>query len=118
MNDHVADVYGLSAAPGRPFLYTSVSRDTTLRQFTLEGIVSSIKTRAVVGNTLAGCLGNTMEAMLPDSPTSLCGGASRLLETKLSGLRQSEGLSSVDASSQLFNFFWGSDGIDTFWEMV
>lgn len=118
MNDHVADVYGLSAAPGRPFLYASVSRDTTLRQFTLEGIVSSIKTRAVVGNTLAGSLGDTREAMLPDSPTSLCGGASRLLETQLCSLRRSEGLSCVDASRKLFNFFWGSDGIDTFWEMV
>ena len=118
MNDHVADVYGLSAAPGRPFLYASVSRDTTLRQFTLEGIVSSVKTRAVVGNTLAGSLGDIREAMVPDSPTSLCGGASRLLETQLCVLRKSEGLSSIDASRKLFNFFWGSDGIDTFWEMV
>lgn len=118
MNDHVADVYGISAAPGRPFLYISVSRDTTLRQFTLEGVVSSVKTRAVVANSLVGSLGDTREAMLPDTPTSLCGGASRLLETKLCILRRSEGLPSVEASRKVFDFFWGSDGIDTFWEMV
>lgn len=118
MSDHVADVYGLSSAPERPFLYASASRDTTLRQFTLEGVVSSIKTKAVIGNTLASMLGNTSDAMRRDSPTVLCGSASRILENQLREIRRSHGSSSIEAARKTFDFFWSSDGIDTFWETL
>ncbi|CAN0445287.1 unnamed protein product, partial [Hapterophycus canaliculatus] len=118
MSDHVADVYGLSASPSRPFLYCSVSRDTTLRVFSLEGVASSIKARAVVGNSLLSALSNTADAMLPASPTGLCGTASKRLEIQLRGLWRDEGASSIAAFRNLFEFFWASDGIDTFWEMI
>eukprot|EP00903_Cladosiphon_okamuranus_P008010 g7728.t1 len=118
MSDHVADVYGLSASPARPFTYTSVSRDTTLRVFNLEGIVSSIKTRAVIKTSLHSMLANPSDSMLPAAPTALCGTASRFLETQLRSLRRTDGGSSVAAFRKLFDFFWGSDGIETFWEIM
>ncbi|CAN0530494.1 unnamed protein product, partial [Ectocarpus sp. 12 AP-2014] len=63
MSDHVADVYGLSASPSRPFLYTSVSRDTTIRLFGLEGVASSIRTGAVLaGGSLSSALSDAASA--------------------------------------------------------
>lgn len=118
MSDHVADVYGLSTSPSRPFTYASVSRDTTLRVFNLEGVVSSIKTRAVIGKSLHSTLSDTTSSMLPSAPTALCGTASRFLETQLRSLRRSEGTSSIAVFRKIFDFFWGSDGIETFWEVL
>lgn len=118
MSDHVADVYGLSAGLDRPFLYVSVSRDTTIRQFTVEGIVSSIKVRAVIGNTLKDGLGIIRDAMQPATPTVLCGNASKFLETQLLALKRNEGIASMNAYRLIFDFFWGSDGMDTFWETL
>ena len=118
MSDHVADVYGLSAGLERPFLYVSVSRDTTIRQFTIEGLVSSIKTRAVVGGTLAGGLGNIRDAMQRGAPTRLCGGASKSLEAQLRCSKRREVVTSMDALRRIFNFWGGSDGMDTFWETL
>lgn len=118
MSDHVADVYGLSASPSRPFCYASVSRDTTLRVFNLEGVVSSTKARAMIDISLSSSLADVGDSMLLDAPAALCGTTSRLLEAHLRGLQCSEGTSSVAAFRKLFDFFWGSDGIETFWEMV
>lgn len=118
MSNHVADVYGISSSPGRPFLYVSVSRDTTIRQFTLEGVVSSIRTRALVENTIARSMGSTRVAMLPDAPTLLCGRGSQFLETQIRSLRRSGRLESVDSYRRIFDFFSGADGMDTFWEIL
>lgn len=118
MSDHVADVYGISGASSCPFSFVSVSRDTTLRQFSLEGVVSSIKTRAITRATLAGGLGDTRDAMLPDSPTVLCGEASRSLEDQLRGLRQNRRNLSVTTCRAIFNFFGGPDGICSFWDTL
>lgn len=118
MSDHVADVYGLSTSSSRPFCYASVSRDTTIRVFTLEGVVSSIKTRAIINVSLSSSLADVGDSMFADAPAALCGTASRFLETHLRGLRRSEGTSSVAAFRTLFDFFWGSDGIETFWEVI
>ncbi|CAN0454774.1 unnamed protein product, partial [Ectocarpus sp. 8 AP-2014] len=119
MSDHVADVYGLSASPSRPFLYASVSRDTTIRLFGLEGVAASIRTGAVLaGGSLSSALSDAASAMLPASPTALCGVASRLVETQLRGLRRTEGVESIAVFRKLFDYFWASDGVDTLWEMV
>lgn len=118
MSDHVADVYGLSTSSSRPFCYASVSRDTTIRVFNLEGVVSSIKARSIVNVSLSSSLADVVDSMLPDAPAALCGTASRLLETHLRDLRCSGGTSSVAAFRTLFDFFWGSDGIETFWEVI
>ncbi|CAN0515647.1 unnamed protein product, partial [Ectocarpus sp. 12 AP-2014] len=119
MSDHVADVYGLSASPSRPFLYASVSRDTTIRLFSLEGVASSIRTGAVLaGGSLSSALSDAASAMLPASPTALCGADSRLAETQLRGLRRTEGVESIAVFRKLFDYFWASDGVDTLWEMI
>lgn len=117
MRDHVADVYGISAEESRPFLYVSASRDTTLRQFTLEGVVSSLRTRAVISNSLTGCLGEIEESMSPGCSPSLCGQASKALQAKLHGFRR-EGRPPAEASRRLFDFFWGPDGVDDLWDVL
>lgn len=117
MRDHVADVYGLSAADERPFLYTSASRDTTVRHFILEGVVSSLKTRALVDNSLAGCLGEAREAMHEGSPARLCGQASRALQARLHQSRH-QPASTLEHPRSLFDFFGGPDGVDDFWEVM
>ena len=40
---HAADVYGLVSHPKRPFRYISSSRDTTLRTWLLDGMISMLK---------------------------------------------------------------------------
>lgn len=48
MNHHIADIYGIDSHPARPFIYTSCSRDTTIRQWALNGFIHSIKLRLVL----------------------------------------------------------------------
>jgi len=43
ITDHNADVYGISFHPLRPFLFASCSRDTTIRLFLLDGLISVLK---------------------------------------------------------------------------
>lgn len=43
ITDHSADVYGITFHPNRPFVFISSSRDTTLRYFSLDSLVSSIR---------------------------------------------------------------------------
>lgn len=42
IRDHIADVYGIVSHPKRPFLYSSCSRDTTIRLWRIEGFVHSL----------------------------------------------------------------------------
>ena len=41
--DHNSDVYAISCHPLRPFVFASCSRDTTLRMFSFDGLMSSLK---------------------------------------------------------------------------
>lgn len=43
ITDHNADVYGITFHPQRPFLFASCSRDTTIRLFVLDGLISALK---------------------------------------------------------------------------
>lgn len=43
ITDHNSDVYGITLHPARPFLFASCSRDTTIRLFSIDGLVSSLK---------------------------------------------------------------------------
>ena len=43
ITDHNSDVYGITFHPARPFLFASCSRDTTIRLFNIDGLVSSLK---------------------------------------------------------------------------
>jgi WD40 repeat protein len=43
IQDHNADVYGLSFHKDRPFLFASCSRDTTIRLFVIDGLISALK---------------------------------------------------------------------------
>jgi WD repeat-containing protein 17 len=48
MVDHNSDVYGISLHPERPFLYASCSRDTTIRLFSIDGLVSALKIQLLI----------------------------------------------------------------------
>lgn len=48
ITDHNADVYGISFHPSRPFLFASCSRDTTIRLFSLDGLISVLKMQLLV----------------------------------------------------------------------
>ena len=43
LTDHNSDVYGISFHPSRPFVFSSCSRDTSIRMFCIEGMVQSLK---------------------------------------------------------------------------
>ncbi|CAM9540254.1 unnamed protein product, partial [Discosporangium mesarthrocarpum] len=116
MRHHVADVYGISAGKGRPFLHVSVSRDTTVRQFTLEGIVSSLRTMSVMDCSLRRCLSSVAEAMMPGAQTRLCGPASQSLAKELRELQPLGQL--VETYRRIFRFFWGADGVGEFWDTL
>ncbi|CAM9326852.1 unnamed protein product [Choristocarpus tenellus] len=116
MVDHVADVYGISVGKGKPFLYTSVSRDTTIRQFTLEGIVSSLRTKAVIDRNLRRCLSSPPEAMRTDAEAFLCGSTSQTLNKELLELQSMERTS--EAYQRIFAFFGAMDGVGEFWNTL
>lgn len=48
ITDHNADVYGITFHPERPFLFASCSRDTTIRLFLIDNIVSALKMQLLV----------------------------------------------------------------------
>lgn len=43
ITDHNADVYGITFHANKPFLFASCSRDTTIRLFMIDGLVSALK---------------------------------------------------------------------------
>ena len=43
INDHCSDVYGISLHPSRPFIFSSCSRDTSIRTFIIDGFIQSLK---------------------------------------------------------------------------
>ena len=43
ITDHNADVYGITFHPQKPFLFASCSRDTTLRLFVVDRLISALK---------------------------------------------------------------------------
>ena len=43
LTDHNSDVYGISFHRERPFVFSSCSRDTSIRMFCIEGLVQSLK---------------------------------------------------------------------------
>ena len=43
INEHYADVYGLTFHPMRPFVFFSSSRDTTIRCWQIDGFLAPLK---------------------------------------------------------------------------
>lgn len=39
ITDHCSDVYGITLHPSRPFVFSSCSRDTSIRTFTIDGFI-------------------------------------------------------------------------------
>ncbi|CAM9738029.1 unnamed protein product [Chrysoparadoxa australica] len=120
MHQHMADVYGIAAHPARPFLYCSVSRDTTLRFWSLEGVAGSAKIRSVIDGGLRSCIGDAsacFKAGFHDTLTPvLCGAASQTLSKELCDFRSHSRL--VELYARLFDFFGGGDGMEELWSIV
>ena len=51
MNDHCSDVYGITVHPNRPFVFASCSRDTSIRTFTIDGFIQSLKINFLTSKT-------------------------------------------------------------------
>jgi WD40 repeat protein len=43
IKDHNSDVYAITFNPARPFTFASCSRDTTIRLFSIDGMISKLK---------------------------------------------------------------------------
>lgn len=43
LTDHASDVYGITLHPKRPFVFSSCSRDTSIRTFIVDGFIQSLK---------------------------------------------------------------------------
>ena len=43
ITDHCSDVYGITLHPSRPFVFSSCSRDTSIRTFIIDGFIQSLK---------------------------------------------------------------------------
>ena len=43
LKDHCSDVYGITLHPHRPFIFSSCSRDTSIRTFIIDGFIQSLK---------------------------------------------------------------------------
>jgi len=43
ISDHNADVYGLSFHPERPFIFISSSRDTSLRFWSIDSLITPVR---------------------------------------------------------------------------
>jgi WD40 repeat protein len=43
IKDHNSDVYAIAFNPARPFTFASCSRDTTIRLFSIDGMISKLK---------------------------------------------------------------------------
>jgi len=43
LTDHSSDVYAITFQPKRPFVFSSCSRDTSIRLFSIDGMVASLK---------------------------------------------------------------------------
>ncbi len=43
ISDHSSDVYGINVHPLKPFVFTSCSRDTSMRTFCIDGIIQALR---------------------------------------------------------------------------
>lgn len=103
VNDHIADVYAIASHPERPFTYISVSRDTTVRVWEMEGVSTLIRYNAVWDGcfdrisdrsrfgknkdkpaAVASALSQSSKQLLTDLPASLHGAYSCNLNATLS----------------------------------
>lgn len=53
LSDHCSDVYGITLHPERPFVFSSCSRDTSIRTFTIDGLIQSLKINFLVSEDLS-----------------------------------------------------------------
>ena len=63
LTDHCSDVYGITAHPLRPFVFSSCSRDTSIRTFIIDGFIQSLKI-----NFLASTSFDQSQLALLDTP--------------------------------------------------
>jgi len=76
--EHHADVYGIISHPQRPFVYVSCSRDTSLRFWTLEKLVTPLMLRVMITNDWDDIIGMPPTALdLKSELLKLCGQVSR-----------------------------------------
>ncbi len=112
IRDHHADVYGLTAHPQRPFVFASSSRDTTLRFWIMDGVATTLKTKAVLGASWSEILGTVESMELIGSPSRLAGVDSLAISKSLRDLPD------VERYRKIFDFFSSANGISDLWDLI
>lgn len=111
ITDHNADVYGISFHPDRPFLFASCSRDTTIRLFVVDGLISSLKMQLLVDAKI-----DNSQKQVFDSPYGSFGskGSYKLCTQRASDLIHRTAtngyLSPLEQFLELYDFMQFSEG--------
>lgn len=125
ITDHHADVYGLASHPSRPFVFTSSSRDTTLRFYSMDEITSPstlglarIKMQSIMKNGLLQASHiegdvTVSGAMKVGSSLKLCGAVSR--EMSKPAMAQ---LKDIERYTKLFDYFSNMSGVKELWKLI
>ena len=118
IRDHIADVYSISSHPSRPFMYVSCSRDSTIRQWELEGVFSLLRCQAVMDLGFGRVVEDGHESCAGIPPVGdgktlmhcLSGRKSLALKASLAAKSSGDPTELVLRFYQIFNFFSGSNG--------
>jgi WD40 repeat protein len=114
VNDHHADVYGLSSHPKRPFVFGSTSRDSTIRFFSLESTFKELFIRAVTKKSLSELIG-TPQSIFNQQATfgKISGSGSKEVNSALS-LANSD----VERFGTLYDFLSAPHDTRELWNMA
>ena len=77
ITDHSSDVYGITIHPQKPFVFTSCSRDTSMRTFCVEGLIQALRLNFLakldIGKTFGSLYAAPEETFSTKGQYKLCG---------------------------------------------
>ena len=106
LTDHCSDVYGITLHPERPFVFSTCSRDTSIRTFQIDGFIQSLKI-----NFLSSLSFDQAQLALLDSPENtfatkgtfkLCSEKARDLITRAQGGQFADELDQLVTFNEFF----------------
>jgi len=111
LTDHCSDVYGITLHPERPFVFSSCSRDTSIRTFIFDGFIQTLKinflTAASLDSSQLALLDTPENAFAAKGVFKLCSPIAHQLVSKAqNGHFENE----LDQMLQLYEFFCHAEG--------
>lgn len=111
VTDHNSDVYGICFQYNRPFVFTSCSRDTTIRHFCIDGLVQQLKLKLMCGKEAV--IDNSEVIDSPEA-THMLRGKYKLCSPKASKLVSSASMAQPENSFfydlSMFDFLYQQEG--------